>query len=692
MEGTLDNPAVVELNDKLDKMEEFGMSKTKKWCSIWRDSIAYMFSDQLSDRKKSKNWEWIIVNHLWPAAMQEMAKLSKIEHKILTNPKSENDADAAEAWQSYLQWEWEVGLNGTGMRLEVLRLILDQKIFGYAVTKVFYEPQPLRSWNEQTRQYEGKIGHTLWHPAEFWASDNEKVDDGPCGTSRYVTLDWAISKWPQFEIELRDEAKKFKEVAGGPATIRGQISTAGTYPGAGTGGIDKGLGTNQPSELLNLILMTDRMGNSTESISDKTEYLQLKETYFFDFSTLPQSEDVDVPAQELMTTGKYNAVNGGRIIDQSGQELTPQTWPKKVNVWALPKYPKGRYIMRAGHTILNPGEESGGDYHNQQWSYSRWPFIVVPHYILPHMWQGSDGVQMYKSAQDMINVSISHLVNNLKMYGNPKVAVETGAIAAPPGQHKTHYRIGAGAGAVIRLVRGGLGRIKIIDPAQLSVGAVQAYQLFSQELKNLIGMQSVAQGEKEPGEMSATQAQHLAISSSDRIYLQSVIIKEWVKQSCRLIGEIAQKNYSAGRMVRIIGEEYATGIIEITKQMKDVRFDVEIEAGSAVPFDEEKRIMAYKMAYDILASPVPNPMTADMLRILKIPNWQKLLLKHQAYQQYIQLTNLYQAVKEGKVTPRDAVNAIAKRAVEVFNQERANQVPTIEDKEKNNAVREKQRA
>ena len=69
---------------------------------------------------------------------------------------------------------WEKGVNKRGMRLEQMQTILDQQLFGYSVTKVFWEDKV--EWDG--KQWLGDVKTKLWHPAEFWASDDERIDDG----------------------------------------------------------------------------------------------------------------------------------------------------------------------------------------------------------------------------------------------------------------------------------------------------------------------------------------------------------------------------------------------------------------------------------------------------------------------------------------------------------------------------------
>ncbi|MHC4464360.1 MAG: portal protein, partial [Planctomycetota bacterium] len=649
------------LNSKLDQMEEAGMERTKEWASVWQENLRYFFGDQLHDKKSEKEWEWIIVNYLWASAMQEIAKLSRNNPKIMTPAWEQGDTDAAEVWQSHLQWHWQKGLNNTGMRIEQLRAILDGKLFGYRVSKVFWEEKD--AWDDRQTKWTGNVKYKLWHPAQFWADADEKINDGNCGTFRYVSLEWAKSRWPEFKKELDEEADKYEEPTSGwmGTHIRGAKAAPSTT--SQTGSTDPGDGAGRADAILNLVMRSDKTTGKMEP-KEKEKVIKLSEIYFKDYEEVERIQEENIPADELIKTGLI--YEQGAIFYDSKTNTPfddPKKWPKReARRWKEPKYPYGRYVIRAGKTILNPGEESGKSYGSQRFPYKKWPFVTVPHYLLPHMWQGSDAIQLYKSAQDLINVSVSHLLNNMKNYGDPKIAMETGAVETNPRTGK-HFKIGKGAGAIIRLVRGAWKdkRFGILDPPTPSVAAMQFYGLMSQEFKNIVGLQSIGKGEKQPGELTATEAQWLAISSNDRIQLQSVFEDEWIKGVCERVAEICQVNYDEGRYIRIVGEDKTAGIQKITQQLKSIQFDVEILPATTLPYDPDKRIDKHLKAYEILSQPVINPMLPEILRDLEVTNWKKLLQQHEPWMMWIQFLQLVEAVKAKKVDVNEALRVIANR-------------------------------
>jgi hypothetical protein len=139
-----------ELNTKLDTMEDNGMERTREWAAMWQENLRYYFSDQLHGKRKHKNWTWIIINYIWPSVIQEIAKLSANHPKIIASPWEDSDAEAAETWQNHLQFLWQKGINGHGMRLEQIAAILDGKLFGYRVSKVFWEEKNV--WDDEKKE------------------------------------------------------------------------------------------------------------------------------------------------------------------------------------------------------------------------------------------------------------------------------------------------------------------------------------------------------------------------------------------------------------------------------------------------------------------------------------------------------------------------------------------------------------
>lgn len=647
--------------------EEAGMEITRRWVSMWQTSLRYFLSDQLHGYKRHKKWDWVIINYIWPSIMQEMAKLSR-NFKMVVSATEPDDMEIAEAFQGFLQWQWKKGLHRHGMRIEQLRAIMDGKLYGYRISKILWEGKV--RWSPKKRRWLGEVRHRLWHPAMFWASDNEYINDGDCGTVRYLELSYALSLWPDYKNELEENAVSYEQMitGGGGDTVRGQTSTSGTYPSAGTGGTDKGPSSSDTNNLLDLVLTSDRIGGMSGSTGDKRRYCKISEAYLKDYTEEHKVEDVPVDPDVLLQSGAIQQGVSGEYLTADNLPVTSEMWPNERLEWDEPPYPNGRYVIRNEDTILNPDKE------DQRYPHSVWPFVVTPHYLLPHMWQGSDAITLYRRTQDHINVTVSHLVNNMKQFGDPRIAVEQDALAVPPGRTEKRFSVMRGAGAIIRLARGGLNRFQVIPPMPLGQGNVMLYQLFAQEYKNIQGLQDIAQGKKTTGQTTATEAQFLAMSSNDRIKLQNIFEEEWALQIANLVAEMDQYHYDTGRIIRIIGDDQVIGATQITDRSKEAIFDIDIEPSEGLPYDEDKRIEKYKIAYELLNQPTPNPLLPEFLRVLGISAWQKLLQRHAGWAEFIAFEQLIAGVEEGKIAPEDAVKLLVQRATERIMSRQQNRI------------------
>jgi len=646
--------AEMSLLDRCKAVEQAGMAVTNSWAALWSEAISYFLSQQLKGYKRHKNWEWVVLNYLWPSIQAELAKLSR-RFKFVASPIEPGDTDIAEALQGFLQWQWDTGLKQGGMRRENIKCLLCGKLYGYWISKIYWDRKI--TWSSEQRQWLGDVKHRLWHPAFFWASDKEYINEGDCGTVRYLELEYAQSLWPKKKKVLKEQsvgyADMIRHISHGD-TIHGQTSHQGTYPSKGTGDVDSHSADKLSSTLLSLVVSeSTQQGNST----DVRRYCRISEQYLKNYKESNKQEESPADPAVLMESGQLiqDAVTGG-YMDRNGLPVTSENWPVNVTEWREPDYPNGQYIIRNEDEILNPDPDT------QIYPHSRWPFVVCPHYLLPFMWQGSDAISLYRDTQDKINVAVSHLFNNAKEFGDPKIAVEENALLVDPRNAKKKYEILKGAGAIIKLVRGGLSRFKVIEPKAPSAAHMMIYQMMVQEFKNIQGMQDIALGKKTTGDTTATEAQHLAMSANDRIKLQNLFQEEWARDLIRLVAEMDQYYYEAGRVVRVVGDDMMIGAVQITDRSKEAKFDVNIEPTEGMPWDEEKRILRYEKAYTILQDPRPNPLLPEYLRVLQITAWQKILEKHEKWQDWIGFEQLIEAVEAGQLAPEQALQMLIEKA------------------------------
>jgi hypothetical protein len=405
--------------DKIDRIEKAGMKLTARWHDTWSEAIRYFFSDHDNFVKNETDWNYVILNYIWPTAMQEIAKLTKQEAKIIGVPWSDDDADAAKVWEGGCNWQWRGPLK---MRLNQIAAILCNKIYGYRVSNLYWEDRV--KWDGKNKIWEGDVQYRLWQPNLFWADGEENINDGNCGTIRFMDLEYAIARWPQFKNEFTKISIQLKDASNEETSglkmrtwiNEGTVNQADDLE-------DEDVSKRKPSQLMNLLAGYDEV-----SVESDRKVIRVSNTYLKDYQEQHQVENQPVKPEELVASGIVRVGEDQRLYDSMTQQpYAPAEWPQKtVREYEEPIFPNGRNILSAGtgidRIILK----------DEPYQYSKWPYIVTPHYLLPFMWQGVNAVQLYKGAQDMINISVSCMVNNLKQFGNPRMVIEDDAIAINP--------------------------------------------------------------------------------------------------------------------------------------------------------------------------------------------------------------------------------------------------------------------
>jgi hypothetical protein len=328
-----------------------------------------------------------------------------------------------------------------------------------------------------------------------------------------------------------------------------------------------------------------------------------------------------------------------------------------------PTYPNGRFVLRIGKTILNQEKNSKTIEKvqpSQKYQYSRWPFTVMPYHILPHMWQGGNAIEMVRNNNDMLNITMSAMVNQVERTADPDKLMEAGTMARD--RQGRIRKVKFNMGKLIIVGKGKLDKVKNmiwapVDPSVLSLASI-----MKQDIDDNSFSQPVARGEIAKSGTTKAEALRANINSHDYTAMQAVFLDGWIDDSCTLIAEIVQANYSPGRMIRIKGAD-STGLASVTGELLDVRFDVNIEPGSTLPFDEERKQQKYLQAYQLVNQPIPNPMIEETLRVLDITDREKILAKYQGVVLFRQFIGFGQAAAQ---LPPEIVQQMPPELVPVY--------------------------
>jgi hypothetical protein len=641
-----------ELNSRLDEIRNVGMKVTNTWKEMWTTAFKYTWGQMLENIKPKEDWNYIVVNRIYPLMMSTVSKLAKNNPKVLVFPwssKKEGAADFAEKWAGALQYIWESPYE-LNMRLKLIQGLLQAALFGYMVGKTYWDKQV--DYDEESRKDVGNVRHDFIHPTTFWVDPSAETLERAqnCGTQRRVTLEWAQSRWSEYKDQIEKEAY----TADDPKYVEGfeiifdsqKASTLETNP------------KMMFTKIVNLILhkgLHKQTGPAGET--SKQKYVTVEEIYFKDYTKRHVKQEDFVSAQKLIDDGIITRAeeNGQNIEVATGKLYDKAKWPKEViDEYDERVYPKGRFVLRIGKTILNPDEKE------QKYRYSRWPFTVMPYHVLPFMWQGCNAVEMAKNNNDMLNLTISALVHRVRLAADPERIVEDGALATDR-EGNVRQRKPRGLGKFIVTNIGKMDKIKNMDYGKLDPSLILLSQILKQDIDDSMFSQDVARGagsnktpmQRGTGKMTATEASKLDVNSHDYTAMQAIFLDGFIDLTLTTIAEVVQSNYPEGRMITIVGSDREERTKEaLTKEMLDVRFDVNIVPGSTMPFDKERKKEEYAMAFKILANPMPHPMLEEMLQVLNISNRKKILLRHQGtilFAQFVQMAQMLTQVDPAEV-------------------------------------------
>jgi hypothetical protein len=641
-----------ELNAFLDGLVTAGMAVTNKWKDMWCTALQYTWGQMLRDINPKENWNYIVVNRIYPIMFQNIAKLSKNNPKIITHGWDEERAgvvEFVEQWSGILQYIWESPYE-LNMRLKLIKGLLDAGLFGYMVGKVIWEDKV--KWDEENKVWVGNVKQNFVHPANFWCdpSADSVLTSENCGSQRLVKVEWAMNRWPDDKEDIKQQAFTQNDpryIASSDLIYRNQKGST----------LGRSKNKTVYSKLVDLI-MPKGFGNSGQDgtvTEDKQEYVCIEEIYWKDYSEKNIKIEEAVPINDLVTAGLVSVEEGtGLAFDLvKKQPLEKEDHPTQVvREYMEPNYPNGRFVLRIGKTILNQKKNSK-DIKTlqplQKYRYSRWPFTVMPYHILPHMWQGGNAVEMVRNNNDMLNITMSAMVNQVERTADPDKLMEAGTMAR---DRKGRIRkVKFNMGKLIIVAKNKIDKVKNmvwapVDPAVLNLAA-----LMKQDIDDNSFSQPVSRGEIQKSGTTKAEAIRANVNSHDYTAMQAVFLDGFIDETCTLIAEIVQDNYSPGRMIRIKGVDNMS-LAAISQGLLDVRFDVNIEPGSTLPFDEERKAVKYLQAYQLVGEPIPNPMIEEVLRVLDITDREKILAKYQGvvlFRQFIQMGQLAMQLDPEKV-------------------------------------------
>lgn len=569
------------LNRQLDDYVDSGFGQTFQWITLWQDAMDYVFGNQLQNRDR-KGWERAICNYISPALAQIRAIIGQRNPSIVAQAVNP-DGDAlkhADLWTGLLQYQFKENLKARDF---MLRSLLDAQLFGYAVAMTVWEDKPNFGWDDEQKKWIGKPETRLIHPQYFAADpEAETLDDASyIVTRRKIPVIKAIERWPQFRQEIIDAAAiEYDELFNrlGRASMMPQYDNKPTIYSA----------MQDEARMVNLILMraSGRDFFTDSDMRDVESWVTIEQIFFLDSEERKMWDDERIPEDELMAQGllEYDPETQLPRDPVSKTILTAKNWPSRsVNERMEPKYPYGRYILRIGqaqnkHIILNFNTE------DQVWPYKKWPFAILVNDILPHMWQGLNGVENARFLQNFTNQTMSHILNWLKNFCDPHLKAEEGCIA----DSKSKKQFSTEPGAIWWMKEGRVNAAQYEHPPELPSAAMSVYELIGREMRDQLGMQALGLGRESGGVKSATEAQHLAMNSTQRTALLSDLTDAYLIEIGKMHVIVDKYHMEDGDSINILSDDQVLASKMIEDALK-TPIHLTLDTTNAAPFDKDRK-------------------------------------------------------------------------------------------------------
>ena len=632
---------MMELRKKTNEMWQKSEPISEEWRHFYRKAMDYLYDNQLHDQYRGKGFQRIQLNKLYPAYAQEIAVQLNRKTTLLAEPVEENDAEFADIMGSYLQWLYDSHLKFD----EKIRpaATLDGKATGIYIARPRWCEK--HHWDEEQNKWIGEIVVDMVNPLYFGVDpegeDYINYSDCEYTIVQYrMALEKAIDKWPEYKEELTNEAGQWPTHGPNAKEVGLYSDWYQMKMGWDASAKDPYAQYQQQWRDGNYAkLVQNHHMQDSATATESPRYVTVTEYLFRDRT---EKDDPNAPELELEEYGdaiEKGPLGGMVVKDESffkkngvknakKGDLLTQNLRVRKKVDKIPAFPFGRKVIRVGNLIVNKDREE------QRYPYKKWDLILGVNLPLPHNIRGQNAVELARGLQDWLNVGASSLASYLLLCGSPITLVEEDAIAQDKKTKKAH-KLRRAAGAIWKLCRGGIQKVKTMDPPNLSQGALQVMDMISSQLQDLTGGENISLGKTSSGEQTGTEVAILAENAAQRQSLSSKLMDAWTIRVFEHIAELVKRHKQPGEIVRVVGEQHANKVAQLTPEVLDVRFDLKLHVEDAMPFSKMARKQEAKEVFDALAATVGVSTVAlnNLLDAYDAPNKEEIIEEVMGIQQ-----------------------------------------------------------
>jgi hypothetical protein len=603
-----------------DSMLTYGLPSRREQMRMYQDGLNYTFGNQYANRPEAikDGWDAVISDFIFPAIQQQMAVQSQRTPAIQAkawNPEEESDVAT---FDSHLKWLFTNELDVPLLRLKAT---LDGCVYGNYIVYTYWDNRA--SWDMEKEAWRGQIRQKLIRPEFFGMDpDAESADfDSPDGPlymfhrSSVSRRDLSI-RWPDSAGDIEAAATHSEKWQ-----IQGLAYSTDFIDSMATTEVIRTL--QDQGRLVSLLRRAHRQSNEGETTGhNETDRVDLEMFFFRDAEEVEISVEEKIPEDELIGTGAAYMDGVKLFHTDTQQEVNSQTHPVRLVKRKKPLYPRGRFILRVGALILNPKSE------DQVWQFENAPYTVGVNKLLPHTWIGLNSVELAKHAQDMTNTSAQHIHNAVKMFGDPLVIMEEGAL--PPELEDASVQ--SVAGGVVVVAANKMDKFRREPAPQISEGLFRAHELSSQGVRSATSNHQVAEGQQAGG-ATATEIINLATASRLQWAMANLLLDNWTVRMMETVAEMAQRYYQPDDVIRVLGGQSSVGLFN--KKMQSVKYDLLLKVGTELPLDVDREKQdAEKMLSIFGMTPTVIDRLAHAYKVEDVEAFKKEVTDYQQFQQW----------------------------------------------------------
>jgi hypothetical protein len=295
----------------------------------------------------------------------------------------------------------------------------------------------------------------------------------------------------------------------------------------------------------------------------------------------PGSVKAEMSAQDVFQFQKQIASLGSRLVtglmndDKTAEGVPTKIAVKEVFWRPCALYPKGRYTVVAGDTLLKDDYELPYDFGSDV--ANPYPVVEFSDMIVPGQFWPTTMVEQLTPLQQEYNNARNRLAEQMKLQSHPKLIAPKQANLAP-----NAYNSEAGEKIEYHFIPG-MPQPGFLQPPSIAADTWRLFQLVKSEMDDVSNIRPADVGNVNDGGESGFQT-NLLQEASDSVHAPDIRRNELaIEEASFKMRRMMAMGYTVPRLIAIVGRNHAPDVFEFSQDNIDEHAEVVVQVGSALP-------------------------------------------------------------------------------------------------------------